>query len=105
MERIKQKRQVIGRLLSPARVVRVCLLLLVAQVALLAHVHEIDGHDEAESAEECELCLLLNALDDFIEPVSAGETIPAAPAERLDHPPAPPSFSLPAPQARGPPQA
>ena len=92
----------IDRFLSPLRVVRVCLLLLVAQVALLAHVDDID---ETESVEECELCLLLNACDDFIEAGSASDAVPAAPPRRLDSPLASPSRSLPAPQARGPPQA
>ena len=96
----------IDRFLSPLRVVRVCLLLLVAQVALLAHVDDIDETEtETESVEECELCLLLNACDDFIEAGSASDAVPVAPPQRLDSPVASPSRSLPAPQARGPPQA
>jgi len=90
------------RFLNPARVVRVCLLLIVAQVALLGHIDEID---ETESVEECELCLLLNACDDFIEGGSASEPIPAASPQQLEHSIESPSLSLPVPQARGPPQA
>lgn len=90
------------RFLYPARVVRVCLLLIVAQVALLGHIDEID---ETESVEECELCLLLNACDDFIEARSASEPILAASPQQLDHSIEFPSLSLPVPQARGPPQA
>ena len=92
----------IDRFLSPVRVVRVCLLLVVAQVALLGHIDEIG---ESESVEECELCLLLNACDDFIEAGSASEPIPAASHQQHDHLVESPSLSLPVPQARGPPQA
>ena len=92
------------RFLYPARVVRVCLLLIVAQVALLGHIDEID-ESESESVEECELCLLLNACDDFIEAGSASEPILAASPQQLEHSIESPSLSLPVPQARGPPQA
>lgn len=92
----------LDRFLSSVRVVRVCLLVLVAQIALLAHVDDID---ETDSVEECELCLMLNACDDFIEVGSAGDAVPDTPPQRLDHSVASHSLSLPAPQARGPPQA
>ena len=92
----------IDRFPSKLRVVRVCLLLVAAQVALLAHIDDID---EAESVEECELCLLLNACDDFIEAGSASAAITATPPQRLDRSVASHSRSLPVPQARGPPQA
>lgn len=92
----------IDRFLSSVRVIRVCLLLVAAQVALLAHIDDID---ETESVEECELCLLLNACDDFIEAGSASAAVSAPPPQRLDHSVASPSRSLPVPQARGPPQA
>ena len=79
-------------------------MVLVAQVALLAHIDEIN-ETEAESVEECEICLLLSGLDDFIAADAASDAVPVARFERLDHSVESPSLPLPAPQARGPPRA
>ena len=88
------------RLVPPTAIV--CLLLIFAQLALLAHIDDID---KAESVEECELCLLLNAGDDFIEAGAASDIIAAAPSQRPDHSAVSPTGSSPVPQARSPPQA
>ncbi len=90
------------RFLIPARAFAVCLLLIVAQLAALGHIHDIE---EEESTDNCHLCLLLNLSADCIGAGSTSEFNPAARSEPFTFSFASHSRTLPVPQARAPPQA
>ncbi len=90
------------RFLIPARAFAVCLLLIVAQLAALGHIHDIE---EEESINDCHLCLLLNLSVDCISADSTSEFNPAARQQPFTYALASHSRILPVPQARDPPQA
>ena len=89
------------RFLIPARAFAVCLLLIVAQLAALGHIHDIE---EKESIDDCHLCLL-NLPVDFIGADSTSEFNPAARQQPFAYTLASHSRILPVPQARDPPRA